>query len=75
MLASRSGNKNDQLQPLINDLSKQGAQITVEKCDFQSSEEVSNLFERISGVMPAVRGVIHAPWIPLVGTTLSLTSF
>jgi enoyl-[acyl-carrier-protein] reductase (NADH) len=58
--------KNKHIPQLMDELTKKGAHIVVQQCDIQDPVQVKTLFRQISEDMPPLRGVVHAPWIPMV---------
>lgn len=70
VLASRSGLKHKQIPQLIAGLAKSGVQVRAERCDFAQRDQVKELFSLISDTMPPIKGVIHAPWVPMVSVML-----
>ncbi|KAM4066062.1 KR domain-containing protein [Hirsutella rhossiliensis] len=63
VLLSRCSAMTSELQQLIQDCHSEGASIHVRQCDASDGAQVSALVKELQGVLPAVRGVIHAAMV------------
>lgn len=60
------------MAPFIAELAQMGGLVVVKKCDVQDSRQVEALLKDVKSRMPPIKGVIHAPWVPMVCTAYSI---